>query len=95
MTRAPRRVVTTQEVLTPARTALDYELSGSWPSPVERDRFWSRASVPARLRFPPDPRKYLNMFAADISTQQAAKAASDAEVEAWRSARITWLRRQV
>jgi hypothetical protein len=92
MTRAALRVILTQRSEIPARTALEYELTESWPSSAERNRFWFGARVPSHLRFPPDPRKYLHRGAADIAAQSQAKRDADAEREAWQAARVDWLR---
>lgn len=88
MIRSPRRVVSTQQPQTPARTALEYELTDSWPAAKERSRFWAGPTVPEHLRFynAPDPRKVL--------TGEEGRLEHEAECAVWQSARLSWLRRE-
>lgn len=86
MIRAPRRVVTTHQPLTPFSTALDYELTDSWPTIAERARFWTGRAIPSHLTEwrRPDPRLVLK--------GEGGRLQHEREVAEWKEARLQWLR---
>ena len=81
--RIPRRAGVDDPAPIPVKTALEYELTGSWPSAKERNRFWDGSGVSRYLRFGPDPR-VVHMSEEGFDKHAAA-------IREWRAARIRWL----
>jgi hypothetical protein len=89
MIRSPLRERPDDRPETGAARALEYELTGTWPTRAEYFRFWKGARVPSHLHEArrPDPRKVLR--------GEPGRLEHDREMAAWRAARLAWLEAQV